>query len=156
MIDLLELRSFLVKAKKSTYASWDFADKITEENKSTTLIFEEWDRKYHDNYFWWEPYGWREVVFFKGSPIYIMVYYGWVKNNTDNIWDVYKTLQSALHLIPQEKPYRWPTEYKNWEYIYSNRFTWEVDNFSWEEEITLNWKEVYKAKYVWWLVDQRN
>lgn len=156
MINLWELRRFLVAAKKSTYASWNSANKIKEDNKSTTLIFEKWDWKYHDNYFWWEPYGGREVVFFKGSPVYIMVYYGWVEKTVNNIWDVYKTLQWALLLIPENNPYRWPEEYKTWDYLYSNKFVWDVSNFSWDEKITLKWKEIYKAKYIWWLVDQRN
>ncbi len=156
MINLWELCTFLVEAKKSTYASWDKAEKILEKDKSTTLSFEKWDWKYHDNYFWWEPYGGREVVFFEWTPIYIMLYYGWVEKNVNDIWDVYKTLQGALLLIPENNPYRWPEKYKNWDYLYSNKFIWEVNNFSGEEKITLNWKEVYRAKYIWWLVDQIN
>ncbi|HNY04800.1 MAG TPA: hypothetical protein PKI92_03540, partial [Candidatus Woesebacteria bacterium] len=75
MLDIKNLREFLVKAKKSTYASGDASKEIVELDKSTTLIFEEGDFKYHDNYFGGEPYGGREVVFFKGEPVYIMVYY---------------------------------------------------------------------------------
>ena len=77
MINLNELRAFLVKAKKATYASGDDSAKIIEKDKSTTLIFEDGDWKYHDNYFGGEPYGGREVVLFQGNPVYIMTYYGW-------------------------------------------------------------------------------
>jgi hypothetical protein len=41
MIDNQELCKFLVKAKKATYASGEKAKKIKEENKSTTLVFED-------------------------------------------------------------------------------------------------------------------
>ncbi len=155
MIDKNKLCRFLVEAKKWTYASLDSATKIQEKDKSTTLIFENWDWKYHDNYFGGEPYGWREVVFFKNKPIYIMTYYWRINKWVPNIWEVYKTLQDALFLITKENPYRGPTKYIKWDYIYKNEFVWEVDGFSGEEIIIHNEKEVYKAKYMWWFVDQR-
>ena len=78
MIDNQALCTFLVRAKRATYASGDQAKEIEEADRSTSLVFEEGDWKYHDNYFGGEPYGGREVVFFKGDPVYIMTYYGWV------------------------------------------------------------------------------
>ncbi|GHV24908.1 hypothetical protein FACS1894176_02220 [Bacteroidia bacterium] len=51
MINLSELCRFLTKAKKATYASGDSTKKIKESDFSTTLLFEEGDWKYHDNYF---------------------------------------------------------------------------------------------------------
>ena len=72
MLDTKKLCKFLVEAKKVTYATGDLANKAINSDKSTTLIFENGDWKYHDNYFGGEPYGGREVVFFKNQPIYIM------------------------------------------------------------------------------------
>ncbi len=57
MVEIKNLCNFLVKAKKAIYASGDENTKIKESDKSTTLIFEEGDFKYHDNYFGGEPYG---------------------------------------------------------------------------------------------------
>lgn len=155
MLDIQTLQNFLVKAKKYTYASGDKSREVKESDHSTTLIFEEWDWKYHDNYFGWEPYGWREVVFFKDKPVYIMTYYWRVNEGISDVGGLYKILQEALTLIPESNPYRWPEKYTNWDYIYINKFVWNVDNFSGEESIEYKWKEVYKAKYMWWLVDQR-
>ena len=155
MIDIQELCKFLTKAKKATYASGEETKKIKEEDLSTTLVFEENNRKYHDNYFGGAPYGWREVVFFEGKPIYMMTYYGWVNENVVDINWVYKTIQHALLLIPEEKPYRGPEIYKEWEYTYTNSFSGKVDNFFGEESIKHNGKEIYKAKYMGGLVDQR-
>lgn len=64
MINLNELCKFLIKAKKSTYAAGDVAKKIVEDDKSTTMTFEDGDWRYYDNYFGGEPYGGREVVYF--------------------------------------------------------------------------------------------
>jgi hypothetical protein len=60
-----------------------------------------------------------------------------------------------LRLIPLDKPFRGPKEYKKDKLTYINDFIWEVDNFSGEEKIFLNWKEVYSAKYIGGFVDQR-
>ncbi len=155
MMSLSELRKFLVKAKKSTYASGDLAKSIRNKDKSTTLIFESGDWKYHDNYFGGEPYGGREVVFFKNKPVYIMVYYGRVYSSVSEFGDVYKVLQSALKLIPENNPYRGPEKYVQGGFRYENHFTGEVDNFSGEESIFEDNKEIYKSRYIGGLVDLR-
>lgn len=155
MINIQNLKEFLVKAKKGTYASGDKSKKIIESDKSTTLIFVDGDFKYHDNYFGGEPYGGREVVFFKGEPIYIMVYYGLVDKKTNNFREVYKILQKALSLIPEDRPYHGPKEYIEGDYLYLNNFTGEIDNFFGEEVIQHQGKEIYKANYIGGLVDQR-
>lgn len=56
MIDKKRLCKFLVEAKKSTYAAGERAKKIVEDDKSTTLFFEDGNLKYHDNYFGGEPF----------------------------------------------------------------------------------------------------
>jgi hypothetical protein len=156
MINLNELCKFLVKAKKSTYAAGDVAKKIFEADKSTTLVFEEGDWKYHDNYFGGEPYGGREVVFFQGQPVYMMVYYGWVIEGVPDVQAVYKTLQGALTLIPEDKPFRGPKKYNLDGVEYINIFEGEIDNFFGEEIIkSKDGNEIYKAKYIGGLVDQR-
>lgn len=155
MINQKDLCKFLVLAKKATYASGDVSKKVVELDKSTTLIFDEGEFKYHDNYFGGEPYGGREVVFFKDEPVYMMVYYGLVDEEITDFHGIYTILQKALSLIPDDKPYRGPGEYAEGDYKYFNNFTGEVDNFSGEESISYKGKEVYKAKYIGGLVDQR-
>lgn len=155
MINKEELCKFLVKAKKSTYAAGDLASKIINDDKSTTLIFKYGDWKYHDNYFGGEPYGGREVVFFKSNPVYIMTYYGHVYDSVYDINKVYGVLMDALKLIPEDKPYRGPKKYDSGDLLYRNSFVGEIDNFFGEEIIIQNGKEVYKAKYTGGFVDKR-
>jgi hypothetical protein len=155
MMNLNNLKEFLVKAKKSTYASGDVSKKVVESDKSTTLVFEDGDFKYHDNYFGGEPYGGREVVFFKGAPVYMMVYYGLVSEEITDFHAIYRILQKALLLIPKDNPYRGPKEYIEGDYNYINSFIGEIDNFSGEEVISHKGREIYKAKYIGGLVDQR-
>jgi len=156
MIDKKELCKFLVEAKKSTYAAGDSALKVVNDDKSTTLVFESGDWKYHDNYFGGEPYGGREVVFLKGEPVYIMTYYGQVADSVSDINKVYGVLMDALRLISVNTPYRGPEKYNNGDFSYENSFTGEVDNFFGEESISENGKEIYKARYMGGFVDIRN
>jgi hypothetical protein len=155
MFDKKTLCKFLVAAKKTTYAAGDLAKKIINNDKSTTLIFENGDWKYHDNYFGGEPYGGREVVFFKGEPVFIMTYYGQVKDSVADLNKVYETLMDALKLIPEDKPYRGPKEYKSGNLLYKNTFTGEVNNFFGEEFIFEDGKEIYTAKYIGGFVNER-
>lgn len=155
MLDKDRLCEFLVEAKKSTYAAGSSRPEKSEKDFSTTLTFRDWNWKYHDNYFGWEPYGGREVVFFKGQPVYIMTYYWAVNSDVSDLKMIYSFLQEALRLIQLENPFRGPSEYKKDTLAYINNFTWEIDNFSGEEKIFLGWKEVYRAKYIGGFVDQR-
>jgi len=155
MIDKKELRQFLVEAKKSTYASGDSAKQKINDDKSTSLVFEHGDWKYHDNYFGRNPFGGREVVFFKDKPVYIMTYYGKVDSSVFNINKVYKVLMDALRLIPEDHPYRGPEKYNSGDFSYTNSFTGEVDDFFGEESISKNGKEIYKTKYIGGFVDMR-
>ncbi len=123
MFDTLELCKFLVEAKRSTYAAGDDAQKTINEDKSATMVFEQGDWKYHDNYFGGEPYGGREVVFFKGKPVYIMVYYGNIDGSISDFNKVYGILMNALKLIQADKPYRGPKEYNEGDLSYTNDFT---------------------------------
>lgn len=156
MIDKQRLCKFLVAAKQSTYAAGEKAKKVVESDTSTTLVFEDSDYKYHDNYFGGEPFGGREVVFLQNKPIYIMTYYGLVNESVSDFNSVYNVLQKALSLIPEDHPYRGPTEYIEGNLIYKNTYTGEIDNFFGEETISLaDGKEIYKARYVGGFVCQR-
>jgi hypothetical protein len=149
------LKQFLVKAKKSTYAAGNSAGRIKEADGSTTLIFEEGAYKYHDNYFGGEPFGGREVVFFENNPVYMMVYYGNVDESINYFGGVYRVLMNALKLIPIEAPFRGPEKYEEGDWLYENKFVGDVDSFSGEENIFYKGKKVYQAKYIGGLVDRR-
>ena len=156
MLDKQQLYKFLVEAKKATYAAGKNAKKIIEDDNSTTLIYENGDFKYHDNYFGGEPYGGREVVFYKDTPVYIMAYYGNIIPTVLDFSPVYNILQKALSSIPKDTPFRGPKEFKTDEYTYKNQFTGEINNFSGIETIEDNeGNEIYKAQYMGGYVDQR-
>lgn len=152
MVDTIELKSFLLASNEAGYAG-DKAPAKTEEDKSTTIIFEKGDWKSEDNYFGGEPYGGRVIVFYKNLPVWIMVYYGWVESSVTDFGQVYGFLKKALLNMPPDNPYRGPKELIEGEYSYFNSWNGEIDRFSGEEIIQKGGKEIYRAKYLGGLVD---
>jgi len=65
------------------------------------------------------------LFFFKNMPIYIMVYYGQINEDTTDIQTTYKILQAMLLQIPLDKHFRGPNKYQseNWDYV--NNFNGE-------------------------------
>lgn len=154
---LLQVKKFIVEANKNGYAAGGSAKIKKEKDKSSTIEYKKGDWKYHDNYFGGEPYGGREVVFYKNKPVWMMVYYGWV-NKGNELKPVYGFLQSALRAIPENNPYRGPKLHEDREkkMIYHNVWEGDLSQFSGEERILQDKKEVYKATYMGGLVDQVN
>ena len=155
MLGIKNLKEFLVEAKKSTYASGNESVKNKNVDGSTSFMFQSDDFNYYDNYFGGEPYGGREVVFYKNEPVFMMVYYGSVDKDVSDLSEVYGVLRKALLLIPADYPYRGPSEVIEGGYKYKNNYLGEVDNFSGEESIECNGKIIYRAKYLGGFVDQR-
>lgn len=148
-----QLKDFLVLAKTSTYAAGDSAKKIKNNDFSTTLVFENNDWKYHDNYFGGEPYGGREIVFYKNKPIWMMVYYGAVTNQKIEVSKIYNFLMKSLKKIPKNNPYRGPQNLEILNYLYENKFSGEIGSFSGKEEIFVENKPVFFTKFSGGFVD---
>lgn len=148
------LKRFLIESNKAGYAGGDDKRWIKEVDGSTTIKYEEGDWKLDDNFFGGEPYGGRLIVSFKNKPFWIMVYYGWVVEDT-NPDMVYKVLRNALKNMPEDAPFRGPKEFKQDNYKYSNNCKGDIEKYSGEEEINYNKNLAYKAFYRGGLVDVR-
>lgn len=149
-----ELKEFILKASRATYASGDSSMRIKQPDGSTTINYSSGDYVYHDNYFGGEPYGGREVVFYKNNPIWMMVYYGFVLPGMNN-GEVYGFLTKALSNSTVEMPYRGPEKYEEGEWIYENNFSGDVEKFSGTEKICKSGMCIYEASYIGGAVDKK-
>jgi len=148
------LRQFLQKANKEGYGSGKTDHWVKEKDGSTTIPFVSGDFRMHDNFFGGEPYGGREVIFFKGAAVWMMVYYGKV-NAGEHFAKLYKFLQKALLNAPDEMPVRGPKFLEDEEFKYTNEWEGNMDEFNGEESVSKNGETVYNASYRGGLVDQR-
>ena len=153
-MELSELKKFLALANKTGYASGNRKSLTKEKNHSTSISFKSDVWEFYDNYFGGEPYGGREVIFYKGQPVWMMVYYGSVDNSIKPE-KIYPFLQKALGLFPKDYPYRGPAVFEEDGYIYKNNWSGEIDNFSGKETIINDNKEIYSASYIGGFIDQR-
>jgi len=148
------LKTFLMASNKAGYAGGEEKKWVKEKDGSTTIRFKRGQWESHDNFFGGEPYGGRTVVFYKGKPVWMMVYYGWVNEGIDPD-PVYTILRAALMHMPSDAPFRGPKHYKDGTLLYSNTWTGAVDRFSGEERITDGENLIYKATYMGGWVDKR-
>src|SRR6516165_7642924 len=132
-MDEATLRRFLFEASQRGYAAGQSAVKTRESDHTTTIVLEHGDWRFHDNYFGGEPYGGREVVFFRGQPVWMAVYYGHV--DSANVDSVYSFLQRALRDAPAAFPVRGPDELMEGRFSYENVHEGGVASFSGRETI---------------------
>jgi len=155
-MDEQSLKKFLLESNKKGYASQDESSWMKEKDRSTTIRYVSGDWSFHDNYFGGEPYGGRQVIFFKGKPLWITVYYGQVDNVVKNIKDVYTFLKKALLHPRKNFPLRGQPEFKDGNYKYTSILRGDVRNFYLEEKIYKKNAEIYSAGFFGGFVDQRS
>lgn len=148
-----ELKTFIVKAQ-APHAFGTAKVAKGETDGAWTIVETDGNFKMVDKWFGGEPYGGQEVVYYKDKAVWIMVYYGRVYDTELDANDVYNFLRKSLQFPPEDKPYRGPGEYTEGNLIYKNTVTGEIDNYSGEEKIFEDGKEVYSATYYGGLVDQ--
>jgi hypothetical protein len=152
-MDHSALVRFLMDASRRGYAAGQSAVKTREADHSTTIVLEQGEWRFHDNYFGGEPYGGREVVFFRGQPVWMAVYYGQVDGA--GVDPVYSFLQRALREAPVEFPVRGPETFTEGRFSYRNGYEGVVASFCGQETIHENGQLVYTARYAGGLVDRR-
>lgn len=152
MLDTEKLKQFIVKAHQNGFTVQDENQFIKEANGSTTILFSDGDYKMEDNFFGGEPYGGREVVYFKGKAVWIMLYYGKVEEGTPRD-KVYSFLKEALGKQTEVKPFRGPDIYEKGDFCYETHVFGKLESFSGDEQIFLKDEQVYTADYMGGLVD---
>lgn len=151
-MDTNVIKNFLIKSNRNGYGNSSIVP-TNEDDGSHTIIFNDGDLSFHDNYFGGEPYGGREVISYQNKPVWIMVYYGWV-NDMSMISDIYTFLKEALLNFTEDMPYRGPSlfEKDGWKYV--NEVHGEFSIFSGEEIIYYKDEELFRTKYQGGLVDK--
>ena len=152
-MNLQELKAFLLKANLP-HANGT-ANTKKEANGSRTIIFEDGKWSMEDNFFGGEPYGGQQVVFYDKKPYWICVYYGQVTKVDFEPDEVYDFLREALQYPKEGEPYRGPASYKKGNLEYQNKLEGDADSYNGKEVILEGGKQIYWAKYLGGLVDQR-
>lgn len=151
MINLNELRKFLVKAKISTYAG-DGKEVEPQRPGFKELEYKEGNYEYRDSYCGFYSAPGQEIVRVNGKPIWHMAYSGGMKKefhyNLEFAKRTFNFLRECLKRVSEDKPYRGPDHFKEKDYEYVNEVEGTIENFSGSEKILFKGKVVFEQKYV--------
>lgn len=140
-----ELRKFLVKAKKATYASGTDAEELGESSKK--FVFQEGDFRYQDIYFGSDSFIGEEIVWKDETPVWGMNYFGRTVSDKVSSDEVYRFLRKAMRKVSEEQPFRGPKEFEQGDFRYTTTVEGEVNSFHGVEEIFYKYNKVYVLRY---------
>jgi hypothetical protein len=141
---------FLIKAKRATYAGKG-AEASPSRPGSHDLHYSE-DAEggllYIDSFLGGAKFGgeealWRDQNGVK-TPFWTMNYYGIVTDKEHFSGDF---LKEALFRVPEDKPFRGPSEYSDGDYKYSCEVSGDFDYFNGKEEIFYRGEKIYECLF---------
>lgn len=139
------LKSFLVRAKRATYAS-GIAASASSRPGSFDLPYEEGEFRYLDSYLGGIDFIGEEAVWWKGTAVWGMNYYGWML--MDEIPAEFgHFLKAALSQITFDGPFRGPEEYVEGDFRYVCHWSGDVMRFAGEEVIEYQGRALYKLLF---------
>ena len=139
--------SFLLKAKQKTYATGGEGNERDLNDGTREMSYREGTLFYRDRYFGLNPFIGEEVVWEDDKVIWAMNYYGMVTDESIATGEVYRFLQRAMQGVGAERPFRGPNEYEEGDFQYRDASEGTVDQFTGEETIFFQKKQVYLLIY---------
>lgn len=143
------LETFLIKAKKQTYANANIKKALSTRNQSKDYEYQDGNYLYHDTYFGTTNFIGEEVVYLDNQIYWAMNYYGKTLDDDYSEEAMDKALRPALMHVGESKnvlSVRGPKEYLNGEYKYTFQTKGDITNFEGVETIYKNNKKIYELK----------
>ncbi len=151
-----ELASFLVDAKRRTYAGLNDDATITNPlfSGSKQLEWQDKDWFYRDVYYGMSLFTGMEVVYFKNKPIWSMSYSGGARPDVEveEAKLIYAFLRSALMKVPLEFPVRGPSAFSTPGLSYTMTGHGDLEFFWGQEEVLTDEISRYALKFAGGLI----
>lgn len=144
-----DLYSFLITAKKQTYANKNIKKVSSSRTGSFDYEFSDGKMTYHDTYFGGTKFIGEEIIYTSdNSPVWGMNYYGVTLNENFNEELLDNVLRPALMKVGEDNilPIRGPKEYINNEYRYTFEVIGDLACFEGIETIYRNNEKIYVLK----------
>lgn len=137
-----EIREFLCKAKRETYASDNGKVKASRTN-SIDLKYSEGKFSYLDTYLGSENFSGEEAVWLNKTPVWSMNYFGRVIDESFSG----DFLKEALSKVTPNQPYRGPQCYRKGDYNYYCHIDGDFSWFKGYEEIFFKSRKIYECRF---------
>jgi hypothetical protein len=146
-MNMEELNAFIVRAKSATYVG-DGEHVSSCRPGSHDLRFEEDKWAYHDSYFGGSDFIGEEVVYFEGTPVWALNYYGRILH-TDLISAAQagQMIKASLSRMYQEDRFLGGYEYTEGDFTYVDASHGTVDRFHGRELIRYGQVTAYELEY---------
>lgn len=141
-VEIHHLISFLIRAKKHTYAAGMNQTQSTRMN-SHDYSFQETPYQYHDTYLGAEKFSGEEAVWFHDTPVWCMNYTGRVIGDHFNS----HFLKEALFHVDEDFPYRGPRIFTKGNYHYHCNIDGAFHWFQGYEEIFYLNEKIYECYF---------
>ena len=145
-----ELRNFLIKAKKATYANASVEKVAASRRGSNDYEYSDNGMMYHDTYFGGTRFIGEEVVYREDSekPMWGMNYYGVTLDQELSEEAMDKALRPALMKVGEGDvlPVRGPKHFVNDDYEYTFDVEGDLESFDGVEEIRKDGKLIYRLR----------
>ncbi|MCI1673867.1 MAG: DUF5680 domain-containing protein [Bifidobacterium tibiigranuli] len=145
-----ELGSFLLGARRRTYAAQNSSDRVPSLlADSTQFEFAQGDWYYRDLYFGVLRFTGIELVTYRGAAIWSMSYSGGIADESiaeEQSARVYDFLKRALRQDSVIAPSRGPKTYREGIYAYRNDANGSIERFHGHECITCNGEVAYELR----------
>lgn len=137
-----ELVDFLIRAKQATYAGKG-AETVSSRVGSHDLIYREGQYMYYDTYLGGDKFAGEEALWISEIPFWSMNYVGRVigENFSGDF------LKEALLRVPEDKPFRGPSEYTDGDYTYKCDIDGGYEWFQGKEIISLKGNLIYECYF---------
>ena len=137
-----DILSFLLRAKKNTYAAHG-AEVPASRPNSHDLMYAEGELQYIDTYIGGLQFAGEEAVWKGGVPVWSMNYCGRVVAEGFDV----DFLKNALLRGPSDAPFRGPLSYQEGDLAYTCRTEGDCDWFQGYEEIRRKDQQIYECVY---------
>lgn len=141
----LELKEFIIEAKRNTYAKGIKSKKL--KDKTEEIIYKKGKYFYRDRYFGSNPFVGEEVIFANLKPIWSMNYYGKAFSNKIPIKEIYAFLRKAMMELEPDRPFRGPNYFRDGKFEYKDNSNGNTTFFRGNEAIYYNGDLVYVLNY---------
>lgn len=139
-----ELITFIVEAKKNTYAADGGMQTTNSRLGSKDLPYRKGTYSYLDSYYGNLNFSGQEIVWIEEEPIWGMNYHG----TTIDFKETFPAfLFECLKQVTTENPLRGPSFYTNHEYIYQSFWEGSIYQFNGYEVIQHKDKEIYRLYF---------
>jgi len=141
---------FLVKAKREIFSRNVTKNEISSRPNSTDYQYTEGDLKYIDTFIGGANFAGEEALWRDDTPFWAMNYIGRMVGDKlcENIMkEAFGFLTEALKLVPEEYPYRGPSQYGDGDYSYKCTVEGDFHWFSGVEEVFYKGNKVYELVF---------